>query len=127
MKPLSANPKRQTPNNMNWYKIAESRAELFGAGGDMAEVNVDGKTILVVRVADGMYACASKCPHAGARMKDGYVDVQGNLVCPLHRYRFDPRTGRNVSGEGYFLKRYVIQEKEDGILVGLEEKKGIFG
>ena len=51
LKPLSANPKRQTPNNMDWYKIAESKAELFGAGGDMAEVNVDGKTILVVRVS----------------------------------------------------------------------------
>lgn len=106
---------------MNWNKIAESRAELFGAGGDMVEVNVDDKTILVVRVAGGMYACAAKCPHAGARMKEGYVDVQGNLVCPLHRYKFDPRTGRNVSGEGYFLKRYIINEKQEGIFIGLEE------
>jgi len=117
LKPLSANPKRQTPNNMDWYKIAESKEELFGAGVDMVEVNVDDKTILVVRVADGMYACASKCPHAGARMKEGYVDVQGNLVCPLHKYRFDVKTGRNVSGEGYFLKRYMVMQKEDGIYI----------
>jgi len=87
---------------MVWHKVAESRAELFGAGVDMAEVEVDGKTVLVVKVGEEMYACASKCPHAGARMKDGYLDAQGNLVCPLHRYRFDPKTGRNVSGEGYF-------------------------
>jgi 3-phenylpropionate/trans-cinnamate dioxygenase ferredoxin subunit len=64
-----------------------------------------------------MYACASKCPHAGARMKEGYVDVQGNLVCPLHKYRFDVKTGRNVSGEGYFLKRYMVMQKEDGIYI----------
>ncbi|MEY4702976.1 MAG: hypothetical protein RIR96_873 [Bacteroidota bacterium] len=112
---------------MVWHKVAESRAELFGAGVDMAEVEVDGKTVLVVKVGGEMYACASKCPHAGARMKDGYLDAQGNLVCPLHRYRFDPKTGRNVSGEGYFLKRYMVKDTEDGVFVGMEEKKGIFG
>jgi len=35
--------------------------------------------------------------------------------------------GRNVSGEGYYLKHWPVQIKEDGIFVGVEETGGLFG
>jgi 3-phenylpropionate/trans-cinnamate dioxygenase ferredoxin subunit len=102
---------------MNWHKLANSEDEMFTNGEDMQELEIEGKTVLLVRVGKEIYGCASKCPHAGARMKEGYVDVQGNLVCPLHKYRFDVKTGRNVSGEGYFLKRYLIMRSEEGVFI----------
>ena len=53
--------------------------------------------------------------HASGILADGYVDAIGNVVCPVHRYRFSIRNGRN--SEGYFLKVYVVERREDGVYV----------
>jgi 3-phenylpropionate/trans-cinnamate dioxygenase ferredoxin subunit len=112
---------------MTWYKIAESRQELFPDGErSLCDSEAGGKDICVALVKDKIMACAYQCPHAGARMSDGYVDALGNIVCPLHRYKFSMENGRNVSGEGYFLKTYPVEEREDGIFVGIATKKGLF-
>ena len=47
------------------------------------------------------------------------MDALGNIVCPLHRYKFSIKNGRNTSGEGYFLKTFAIEVREDGIFVGI--------
>lgn len=112
---------------LHWHKIALSLAEIpFGENG-LAELEAGGKRICLVSQATGLKACAAKCPHAGGHMADGWIDAMGNIVCPLHRYKFSLQNGRNVSGEGYFLKNYPVEVREDGIYVGLQEKTGLFG
>jgi nitrite reductase/ring-hydroxylating ferredoxin subunit len=108
-----------------WHKIAESLTETGIVEKAAMTVSVGGKNICVARFEDKLYGCASKCPHAGALMSDGWVDAQGNIVCPLHRYKFDLEKGRNTSGEGYYLKTYPIEEREEGIFIGIEV--GLFG
>ena len=104
-----------------WHKVAESKEELFSSGQSVKEVFVNQKQICLVLKQERIYGCAHKCPHAGARMADGWLDVMGNIVCPLHRYRFDLSNGRNTSGEGYYLKTYPVEDREDGVYVGLEK------
>ena len=105
---------------MIWHKIAESKAELFsGTNNDLVELEVVGKSICLVKNQDIIHACVAKCPHAGGKMVEGYIDALGNIVCPLHRYKFNIKNGRNTSGEGYFLKTYLVEEREDGIFVGI--------
>ena len=99
-------------------KISESIHELFPDGGEgLKEVQVAGKEVCIVRTKGDTKACAAKCPHAGARMAQGYIDALGHIVCPLHRYRFELDRGRNVSGEGYYMKVYRVEEREDGVYV----------
>lgn len=105
---------------LHWYKVAESREELFAAGNKIVEVMAGEKPICVAIHQENLYACAAKCPHAGGRMAQGWLDPVGNIVCPLHRYRFDLSKGRNVSGEGYYLKTYSIEERDEGVFVGVE-------
>ena len=112
---------------MFWKKIAESRDELFQGENNLAEVAIDGKSVCIGMHEEKLKACAAKCPHAGGKMATGYIDALGNIVCPLHRYKFSLENGRNVTGEGYFLKIYKVEEREDGIFIGIEEKKGLFG
>ena len=60
-------------------------------------------------------------------MSDGYIDALGHVVCPMHRYNYDMKNGRNVSGEGYYLTHWPVEIREDGIYVGMETGNRLFG
>jgi len=83
---------------------------------------VDSRKVTLAKHNDQIFACAYKCPHASGILAEGYVDVSGNIVCPVHRYKFNLLNGRNTSGEGYYLKTYPLQKSEEGIFIGFEEK-----
>lgn len=100
-----------------WHKIGDSVAEFQWQGNQMCIIEVDGKKITLAKYQEGLFAFAYKCPHASGIMADGFVDGLGQVVCPLHRYRFSLKNGRNTSGEGYYLKTYPIEERADGIYV----------
>lgn len=103
-----------------WHKIANHLNELDFADNNIAMVEVKGKKICIGKHCDNFFAFAYKCPHAGGILAEGYIDALGNVVCPLHRYKYDLKNGRNVSGEGYYLKNWPVELKEDGIFVGME-------
>jgi nitrite reductase/ring-hydroxylating ferredoxin subunit len=111
--------------NIKWFKIADSENELPWQENNLLVTEAGGITITLARVAGGVHACAYKCPHASGILADGFIDAAGNIVCPLHRYKFNLSNGRNVSGEGYYLKVYAIEEREAGLFVGFEENSWI--
>ena len=106
--------------------MAESLEEIpFGSNG-LAEVMADDKRVCIGKFKEELFAFAAKCPHASGFFIDGFIDALGNVVCPLHRYKFCMKNGRNISGEGYYLKHWPVAVREDGVYVGLETK-GFFG
>ena len=107
--------------NFRWIKIADSIEEIDFAANNIAEAMADDKKICVAKHHHELFAFPTKCPHAGGFLIEGYIDAMGNIVCPLHRYRFCMKNGRNVSGEGYYLKHWPIEMREDGIYVGMEK------
>lgn len=111
--------------NIKWFKLADSINELPWQENNLAVAEAGGKKITVARVGGEVRGCAYKCPHASGILADGFIDAMGNIVCPLHRYKFNLINGRNVSGEGYYLKVYAIEEREAGIFVGFEENSWI--
>ncbi len=103
--------------NSSWHKIAESVAEIKFSTAGLAEIELHGKFFCIARSNNKIFACSAKCPHAGGVLADGYIDGAGNVVCPLHRYKFNPVNGINTSGEGFFLKTFSIEEREDGVFI----------
>lgn len=110
----------------NWIKIAESINELNFAGSGLVEIMAGDKRICLAQYKEELFAFAATCPHAGGRFADGYIDALGNVACPLHRYKFCLKNGRNVTGEGYYLKHWPVEVREEGVYVGFETKK-LFG
>lgn len=104
-----------------WYKIADSVNELHFASNNLLQLDVAGKTICIAR-GKQLYACTAKCPHAGGIIADGFLNDSDVITCPLHRYKFCLENGRNISGEGYYLKTFPIQTSETGVFIGIEEK-----
>jgi nitrite reductase/ring-hydroxylating ferredoxin subunit len=104
-----------------FHKIADSIQELSFSANNIAVVEVKGKKVCVTSFQGQWFGFAYKCPHASGIMADGYLDAAGNVVCPVHRYKFSLANGRNTSGEGYYLKTYPMQVSGEGVFVGLEE------
>ena len=104
-----------------WHKLADSAGELIFNENGLLQAEVGDKKICLSKKDWILKACTAKCPHAGGILADGYMDPLGNIVCPLHRYKFSLLNGRNTSGEGYFLKTFPVEVREEGVFVGFEE------
>jgi nitrite reductase/ring-hydroxylating ferredoxin subunit len=110
-----------------WHKAADHINEIDFATNNIAVVEINGKKICLGKFNETVFAFAYKCPHAGGLLADGFIDSLGNVVCPLHRYKYDMKNGRNVTGEGYYLKHWPVDMRENGVFVGMEERTGLFG
>lgn len=87
--------------------------------GKITEYILGERTIGLLKKEEKLFAFAATCPHASARLCKGWLDAQGRIVCPEHKYRFDPSNGRNTSGEGYKLRTYPVEIREGIIFIGL--------
>jgi nitrite reductase/ring-hydroxylating ferredoxin subunit len=90
-------------------------------GSGIQDLHIAGKHICLARHRGKIHAFAAKCPHASGSLAGGWIDPLGNVVCPLHRYKFSIVNGRNTSGEGYHLRTYPVESRSDGTYVGMEE------
>lgn len=62
------------------------------ARGDVTQVAFGKRSVALYDTAEGLFATAGHCSHAGAALVDGYLD--GCLIeCPLHQGCFDVRDG----------------------------------
>jgi len=101
-----------------WYKIDETTWSSLKEN-ELKEVTVAGKRVGILKRQDKLHAFAALCPHAGVPLCDGWLDAQGRIVCPKHKYRFDPANGRNTTGEGYKLYTYAADIRNNELWVYL--------
>ena len=104
-----------------WHKVAEHIAEINFSASGLTEIKVANKIICIAFRNNSLTACTQKCPHAGGILSDGFIDALGNIVCPLHSYKFNLQNGQNTSGEGYFLKTFPVEIRNEGVFIGFEE------
>jgi nitrite reductase/ring-hydroxylating ferredoxin subunit len=103
---------------LQWIKIEQLQANELEEQ-KIQEVKAGEKIVCLLRSKGNIYAFAAQCPHQGAPFCNGWLDAQGRIVCPLHKYRFDPANGRNTSGEGYKLRTYPTEVRDGFIYIGL--------
>ncbi|MFM7645330.1 MAG: Rieske (2Fe-2S) protein [Sphingomonadales bacterium] len=103
----------------HWVKIAEQPHLLSFNAEHIAVVQIADRTFCVARYKEQLFGFAYRCPHAAVPLSEGYIDTHGNIVCPLHAYKFSLLNGRNVSGEGYFLKTWPVECRPDGVFLGI--------
>ena len=105
---------------MHWVLVTDAPLSLDWPDNQLLDLEVDGKKITLAKFKEDYFAFAQKCPHASGRMAQGYINPLGQVVCPLHRYAFDMKNGRNTTGEGYFLKTYPVELRPEGIFIGFK-------
>ena len=98
-----------------WYKALDID-EL--PEGRVKSITCAHKTFCMTRFEGKYAALDNKCPHQGGPLGEGSIE-QGWLRCPWHGWDFHPLTGKPLGGYDDGVETYSVQEKSDGIYVGL--------
>ena len=101
---------------MTWYEIpgVKPTGQPF-----IKRVKAGGKTICLVSYENEIFALSAKCPHAGGDLTQGWCK-EGKLICPLHRYSFDLRTGKGSEGQNDYIDSYPVEIKDDSVYIGID-------
>jgi len=68
--------------------------------GKMRAVDVEGRSVLILKLEGEPYAFVNVCPSAGARLPlDGARLTGSVIVCPWHNCAYDARSGKRVDDE----------------------------
>lgn len=108
--------------------------EEFSAAGRKL-VRVGDRDVTVFAFDGGWYAYENKCPHAGGPVCQGRImprveadiapdgtvgelrfsEDDFHVVCPWHGWEFDLRTGISATDPRRRLRRFQVEEREDGL------------
>ena len=67
-------------------------------------VKAMGRNICIVLRKNEFFAFENECPHMGESLHQGNVNYLGEIVCPLHSYRFNLKTRQPVGKDCGSLK-----------------------
>jgi nitrite reductase/ring-hydroxylating ferredoxin subunit len=81
----------------------------------MKGVEIEGKQILVVKLAENFFAIGDKCTHRGCKLSSGKLDGE-TVRCPCHGSVFNVRTGEVVKGPAKRPELSYIVTVENGEL-----------
>lgn len=84
-------------------------------------VSAGHKTICLSHFEGKICALDNKCPHQGGPLGEGSIE-NGLLRCPWHGWDYHPCTGK-VPGYDDGVEVYSVEERDDGIYVGLGKEK----
>ena len=79
-----------------------------------ALVRVNGHDVAVFRRGHEVLAIGNDCPHQGGSLCDGWVEGE-IVICPLHGWEFDMRTGACMTVPGESVPRYVATVEDGSI------------
>jgi 3-phenylpropionate/trans-cinnamate dioxygenase ferredoxin subunit len=87
--------------------------------GQVKEVQVDGKHLLVCHTEQGFYVIDDTCTHDDGPLGDGWLE--GNAIeCPRHGARFDVTTGKVLCLPAAVpIRSYPVRVDGDDVTVGL--------
>lgn len=101
---------------MRWIKLDVNIPE----DDFVQQIKVGSKKLCLVKHTGKIYVLQNACPHAGGILSGGWCK-NGRIICPIHRYEYDLETGRGAEGQRDYIDVYPIEQREDGIYVGLKE------
>ncbi|WP_026950596.1 Rieske (2Fe-2S) protein [Algoriphagus mannitolivorans] len=101
---------------------AEDILRLFPEGR-VKKVLLGQVEIGILRKGNSFFGFELFCPHRGASLLTAFTNSSGELICPLHEYRFDLKTGQVKSGSCRDLKTYSCKLTEHGLVISIPENQ----
>lgn len=87
---------------------------------EIKQVALGVEKICIVRTSEtDFFAFERACPHRLADLSQGWVTPAGEVVCPLHQYRFDLLDGKNTLGDCRDLVCFRTELTDGGLIIFL--------
>ena len=102
-------------SELRWLPIGRPQDLEFTPG---AAVRVPDGYVAVFPIDGGYVAIDNACPHAGAPLCDGTV-LDGRVVCSLHLWEFDLRTGACDVGPDWNVRTWPVRLRDGVLELGL--------
>jgi nitrite reductase/ring-hydroxylating ferredoxin subunit len=97
---------------------AESFEDLF-VGQQIRVFQLPDTKVCVGKYGGKFYAFEYLCPHQKHPLKTSKITSFGEVVCPLHEYRFSLEDGREVNNKCEHLKCYKLYINDKGVYLSL--------
>lgn len=104
---------------MKEYSLGSSKEEVikFLPERVIKKIQVGEHQLAGLRVGDHVYVFQAFCPHRGASLLQANINGAGEIICPLHQYRFDLKSGIVKAGYCEDLAVYLSRLDEDGLKI----------
>jgi len=90
------------------------------AEGEIKAFDIEGKSILLARRGDKIYALEDSCSHDGAELSDGDL-VNGQIQCARHGGRFELETGAAAQMPAVVgIESFKVEIKDGEIYVSIK-------
>lgn len=79
---------------------------------------VGGNRLCIGRSGDTYFAVDDTCPHAAGSLSEGMID-DNQVICPLHAYGFDVKSGHCSEDPSCSIKSYEVRIENGQLQVKL--------
>lgn len=103
---------------MKEFQLGNSISEVFDMLPDsrIKKVKLGNREIGIVRTGERVFGFNTFCPHRGASLIQGNIH-SGEIICPLHHYRFELKTGQAKMGDCSDLEIFPCHLSEEGLKI----------
>lgn len=104
---------------MKHFTLGSSKSEILDLIPErqIKKIRLGEKEIALIRLGEDFYGFQLFCPHRGASLLSAFTNGVGELICPLHEYRFDLKSGQVKSGFCENLEVFACTLTEEGLKI----------
>jgi nitrite reductase (NADH) small subunit len=98
---------------VQWLAVCRLEEVAEGRGRSL---DAAGVRVAVFRQGGDVIALAGRCPHSGGPLGLGWIE-EGEVVCPLHHWRFRLADGRCTTTSGECVQKFRCEVRGDLVWV----------
>jgi nitrite reductase/ring-hydroxylating ferredoxin subunit len=96
-----------------WTAVCRAAEIVEGRGRSL---DASGVRLALFRAGGSVIALSGRCPHSGGSLGHGWLDG-GEVICPLHHWRFKLADGRCSTMPGEGVHRFPCEVRGDEVWV----------
>ena len=102
-------------------KVFQNEEQLKAAFSekDIRVIRIGEKKVCLAKHGQAFFAFQHLCPHQMHPLKEANITAFGEVVCPLHEYRFNLKTGEEASARCQAMQTHQLQITTDGVYLSI--------
>ena len=106
---------------MSRVKVFQNEEQLKKAFSEknIRVIRIGEKKVCLAMHGQTFFCFEHLCPHQMHPLDEGKITEFGEIVCPLHEYRYNLKTGTEASQRCRDLKTFKVDINDEGVFINL--------